>query len=447
VNIDEDANFRNFEVKFKSRNDSFIQDIFYGCFKSQTICPMCHYKTASYEPFSMLSLSITPQDQSTYELLVYLINEDDFFEATKVTVLYRPFDTLQDVRRAISQSYFKDHLSMQFYIFDKLNTTFSRVDGKMNEAVFFVNIRPNEMLLLVEDKPTLEEYSECVQLWFDLRFDGWKERDYYQGILPFKIFYFAKKVKVETLYSRAFLWMYKNYYYRTDDFYRKFSRGMNGYEKETRPFDLILRKKVLEFDVLSGESEEIELEQEQIIIRLNDLSSMRGIDLYTMYIKDYRDSVVISHINITSCLDNLTAEYSLDEDNRWKCGKCYSLQKAIVNLSLKKLPEVLIIHLKRFKHMQDGSFDKIGIDIQFPLQNLDLAKYLDAPVEGCSSTYDLYASINHRGSLLRGHYIALVHHFTEKKWYKFDDDLISEVRDPWSSAIEQPYILFYKRTN
>ncbi len=395
----------------------------------------------------MLSLPITHQKQVSYEMPIYLIDEDDFFEATKVTINLREIDSLEDVRRAITKTYYKDHSSMQFYIFDKQRNSFSSCTQRMEDALISLEIQNHEMLLLITDKPPLEEYGDCARVWFDLRFEGWSDNKDQQRLVPFKIFHFPKKVKVETLYCMVYRWMYRNHYFRTDDFYQKFSQGIQGLDKETRPFHLEMRKRILEFDALSRESEEIELEQEQIVIRLNDLTPMRNLDLFFMTIRDYRDPVVISHIKITSCLDYLTAQYSLDEQNRWKCAKCSNYEKAVVNLSLKKLPDILIIHFKRFRQMDDGSFDKVDLDIQFPLQNLDLAKYLDRPEAGQSTTYDLFAAINHRGSLQRGHYVALIHHFKECKWFKFDDEIVSEVRDPWSSGTDQPYILFYKRTN
>ena len=393
----------------------------------------------------MLSLSIIPQKILTYDLDVYLINEEDFFDALKITIVYREIDSLEEVRTAVCKAYNKNAKSMQFYIYDKSRCRFAHCQHKMNELVLSLNIQKHEMLLLVADKQPLDEYADCVLVWFDMKFNGWDSSHNIDGLFPFKIFHFQKKVKIETLYSMVYRWIFRTYYYRPDDFYRKFSRGMNGFEQESRPFDLIMGKKVLEFNALSQDSEEIELQQEQIIIHLNDVSSLKYVDLYAVSIRECRDPVVISQMSIKSCLDILTAQNFLDEQNRWKCGKCLSFEKALVNLSLKKLPEILIIHLKRFKQTEHGDFDKVTSDIEFPFENFDLANYVDSPLAGENTRFDLYATINHRGSLQRGHYIAFVRHFTDQKWYKFDDDLVSEVQDPCSSFTDQPYILFFRK--
>ena len=66
-------------------------------------------------------------------------------------------------------------------------------------------------------------------------------------------------------------------------------------------------------------------------------------------------------------------------------------------MSIVELPEVLCIHLKRFKF--DAYFSsKISRHISFPLTKLDMGRYLkkqDQPSQAC--TYDLNAVITHYG--------------------------------------------------
>ena len=57
------------------------------------------------------------------------------------------------------------------------------------------------------------------------------------------------------------------------------------------------------------------------------------------------------------------------------------------------LPDILILHLKRF-NFDGGYLDKIEDLVTFPLRNLDMQKYVINGVH-CSTTYDLYAVINH----------------------------------------------------
>eukprot|EP00947_MAST-08B_sp_MAST-8B-sp1_P006011 g6011.t1 len=58
--------------------------------------------------------------------------------------------------------------------------------------------------------------------------------------------------------------------------------------------------------------------------------------------------------------------------------------------------------------------------------------------------YDLYAVVNHFGSLGSGHYTALAANQETNTWYSFDDSAVREV--PASECINPAaYILFYAR--
>lgn len=107
-----------------------------------------------------------------------------------------------------------------------------------------------------------------------------------------------------------------------------------------------------------------------------------------------------------------------------KCPNCKTLRKATKQLSLSRLPPVLLIHLKRFSFK--GPFtDKLETVVDFPLRGLDLTNYMPPPLPpGADKSeiyggqvprkddprtqmppyrYDLYAVTNHFGSLTSGH--------------------------------------------
>jgi ubiquitin carboxyl-terminal hydrolase 4/11/15 len=74
-----------------------------------------------------------------------------------------------------------------------------------------------------------------------------------------------------------------------------------------------------------------------------------------------------------------------------------------------KVPEFLIIHLKRFSHVRASFFSsrKIGELIEFPLEGLNLGNFItNANGEKNEYIYDLYGVSNHYGSLNGGHYTA-----------------------------------------
>lgn len=57
---------------------------------------------------------------------------------------------------------------------------------------------------------------------------------------------------------------------------------------------------------------------------------------------------------------------------------CGLLFQAIKKLDLWTLPEVLVVHLKRFSYSR-VSRDKLDVHVEFPLEGLDLSNYLQLP--------------------------------------------------------------------
>lgn len=108
----------------------------------------------------------------------------------------------------------------------------------------------------------------------------------------------------------------------------------------------------------------------------------------------------------------------LAPDDAWRCPHCQVLQQGMVKLSLWTLPDILIIHLKRFRQVGEQRH-KLSTLVHFPLRGLDMAPHVakrsrgskwgpwrqPLPEEGqCNFLYDLYAVCNHHGSLHGGHY-------------------------------------------
>ncbi len=67
-----------------------------------------------------------------------------------------------------------------------------------------------------------------------------------------------------------------------------------------------------------------------------------------------------------------------------------------------KLPEILIIHLKRFSY--NSYFrDKLSTEVDYPLQGLDLRDFVLSPEDREKYVYDLFAVSNHMGMMGGGH--------------------------------------------
>ncbi|XP_027692639.1 ubiquitin carboxyl-terminal hydrolase 19 isoform X2 [Vombatus ursinus] len=119
-----------------------------------------------------------------------------------------------------------------------------------------------------------------------------------------------------------------------------------------------------------------------------------------------------------------------------------------------RLPNVLIIQLKRFSFRSFIWRDKINDMVEFPLRNLDLSKFCIGQKDDRQlPTYDLYAVINHYGGMIGGHYTAYARLPSDKSsqrsdvgWRLFDDSTVTTV-DESQVVTRYAYVLFYRRRN
>ncbi|KYO40811.1 ubiquitin carboxyl-terminal hydrolase 43 [Alligator mississippiensis] len=170
---------------------------------------------------------------------------------------------------------------------------------------------------------------------------------------------------------------------------------------------------------------------------------------------------------LDECFQLYTKEEQLAPDDAWRCPHCQVLQQGMVKLSLWTLPDILIIHLKRFRQVGERRH-KLSTLVQFPLCGLDMAPHVakrsqtgqhvlgqwaawkQPPYlpESCQLDYlyDLYAVCNHHGSMQGGHYTAYCRNSLDGRWYSYDDSTVESVQEDEVST-RSAYILFYQRRN
>jgi ubiquitin carboxyl-terminal hydrolase 8 len=102
-----------------------------------------------------------------------------------------------------------------------------------------------------------------------------------------------------------------------------------------------------------------------------------------------------------------------------------------------KLPDILIISFKRF----DENREKIEDEILFPIDNLDLSKYVNG-YNANKYKYELYAVIHHTGNTNGGHYFASIKN-ANGNWYIMNDMQINQCDTDF--LIKYAYCLFYRK--
>lgn len=150
-------------------------------------------------------------------------------------------------------------------------------------------------------------------------------------------------------------------------------------------------------------------------------------------------------VTLQDCLAAFFARDELKGDNMYSCEKCKKLRNGVKFCKVQSLPEILCIHLKRFRHELMFS-TKISTHVSFPLDGLDLQPFLAKDSSAQITTYDLLSVICHHGTASSGHYIAYCRNDLNRLWYEFDDQSVTEVSESCVQNAEA-YVLFYKKSN
>lgn len=119
-------------------------------------------------------------------------------------------------------------------------------------------------------------------------------------------------------------------------------------------------------------------------------------------------------------------------------------------MKIKQPPGILVIHLKRFKYMEQlNRHKKLSYRVVFPME-----LKLSNTVEDTDTEYSLFGVVVHVGSgPNHGHYVSLVK--SHNHWLFFDDESVEMIDESaiqaffgsaheYSGNTDNGYILFYE---
>ncbi|KAI9284005.1 hypothetical protein BC943DRAFT_326818 [Umbelopsis sp. AD052] len=156
--------------------------------------------------------------------------------------------------------------------------------------------------------------------------------------------------------------------------------------------------------------------------------------------------------SITSCLRQFSASETLCHKNKYFCDVCSGLQEAERRMKIKKLPNILALHLKRFKYQEQlQKYIKLTYRVMFPFE-LRLFNTCD-DTEDPDKLYELWACVIHIGSgPHHGHYVTIIK--SNGKWLLFDDDIVTSINEEEIQryfgdlpGTGSGYVLFYQAVN
>jgi ubiquitin C-terminal hydrolase len=157
-----------------------------------------------------------------------------------------------------------------------------------------------------------------------------------------------------------------------------------------------------------------------------------------------------NNITLYDCLDYLTAEEQLDNENKITCNFCGLLNKSFTKSLFWKTPKILILHIKRFF----GNLQKNTTNITYPYDNLDLSKYFTntSPYKN-DSKYDLiginiHHTLTQRHNINSGHYTSMIKNMCNNNWYFYNDsENVQQIYKKKDLQNSNAYMLFYYRND
>lgn len=149
-------------------------------------------------------------------------------------------------------------------------------------------------------------------------------------------------------------------------------------------------------------------------------------------------------VSLLDCLRNFGSPEVLGEQDLWYCPQCKDHKRATKTIQIWSTGDILTIHLKRFQTSRSFS-DKLNVVVDFPVEGLDISKFVTSKADNEDLIYDLIAVDNHYGGLGGGHYTAAARNFRDNKWYYFDDSRVTHIENPALTITSAAYLLFYRK--
>ncbi|XP_031475716.1 ubiquitin carboxyl-terminal hydrolase 5 [Nymphaea colorata] len=464
-----------------ARNDSIIVDVCQGQYKSTLVCPVCGKVSITFDPFMYLSLPLPSTKTRSMTLMVF--TSDGSALPTPCTVTVAKHGKCKDLIQAVSSacslktgeklllaeirshlihrflddplvslSTIKDDDHLAAYKLPKFekNTTFlqlihRRQDVEPNNAHSKMVWKPYGTPLvapILQDVNTRGDIQKIVRVMLA----PMRRAERSEPSEPEKAKVAAEQVS-EGLHGRD------------ECSACPMGKEQNGQEEASSiklPLQLVDENNVC-IDLSIGEDKPIRLSTSSSSILVFIDWSEKDLEKYdTHYLDNLPEVFKYGNVNkksrtepraeslsLYTCLEAFLREEPLVPEDMWYCPQCKERRQASKKLDLWRLPEVLVIHLKRFSYSRSVKH-KLENFVNFPIHDLDLTNYVANKNSGRRQLYELYALSNHYGGMGSGHYTAHIKILEENRWYNFDDSHISTITEEEVKSAAA-YVFFYRR--
>lgn len=476
---DEEFSVQSWHFYLK-RNHSIIVDLFAGQYKSKVTCPSCNKISLTFDPFLSISLPIPHIVLINFQF--YFVHRNPKTPPQKIRMIVPSNLLLVNYIKKISEilkikedfllvALIKEHKIIEYPSDNNDMTYMDKHEGitfifEVYSEIFDTSINPTEKTLHVEinvnQKSKKEKYYDnTVSFTRILKFPmnstfadaHFKIFKYFRPFL--KIFYASLDPEIQKDYVIS---LEKD---DEENLIVEFESLFLDSKKLCPPYEISVigekNKKIL-LDYSSKEMnsilDNIQQNERELFFEFN-LNFASFIRIESLKLNKCQEATFESannsdtkFCNIQQCLEKFTKEEVLDPHNAWYCSHCKKHQQATKKIEIYKSPDLLILHLKRFKNTSSGYYmnsgtSKITKFVDFPIEGLNLNDYVLGKKDQ-NMIYDLYAVSNHFGGLSGGHYTAYCQNFSDKTWYEFNDSSVSEVGKN-RIVSDAAYVLFYRR--
>ncbi|VDK51986.1 unnamed protein product [Anisakis simplex] len=154
-------------------------------------------------------------------------------------------------------------------------------------------------------------------------------------------------------------------------------------------------------------------------------------------------------VRLLDCMKRFFAKEELDSREQYTCNNCDEKRPSTKQLFVKTLPNILCLHLKRFRWSNSSHRGKLDNMVDFPLTSLDMKSFMihedgDTSLTNCGSELGSMTSDRRSNRVSSGHYTCYGRHGSH--WYHFNDSSVKSCSEQ-SVAKQKAYILFYMRRN
>ena len=374
-------------------------DLLYGQFKSTIQCSECKSISKSFESFSICSVPIPSQK----EIEVFFIYDSYKIKPNRMILKYPDGHTLNDLRNDLVKLFDKPKDTLKLAIGDfnsirplhNLNISTYEIGQNLGKSYLFAfELSPAEMLTPSERRM----YIGLQTLKADLVLEP-SETMGVVKMLSFDKNITNKQVHLQIFSKYRFMfdesWPFRtNQQYSAwsleeacDEAFTRFPKPIYdvvptigvGEKRETKPLEYNDDRF---FDTLR----EVEDPEKEVLLQIKwryipsfvDLAFFKNFIRIDPYKNAINKNLIEERqfVDIRNCLTSFAEPEQLDENNTWYCKKCAKHQNAIKKLELYKLPQIFLIHLKRFKTGDNTRWNrnesKIKDLITFPIENFDL---------------------------------------------------------------------------